>query len=231
MAKNLKNKTANIFRNQLVDIKTDWELIQERENVIFINDIEQYNSLLKKTSKSLGDEEILHYIISDDYSTSSSKGNKYFYPNTALFEIKNLIKHVEGKYKIVYPEASFIKDGVLRDKYTLFLLDKKQTSSNDVLLSATLEFEDKLRKIADLPSSCFSLDLANKSLNPKDGKLEFDDKTKDLEGFYNIVKGFFGFIRGKPHHTKTSLGRSDLYKELIIIDKLLNELNNLKLKQ
>jgi hypothetical protein len=230
---NLKNKLANIFRSQLLQIKDDWQMCQEKSTVIFSSEFYQYNSLLENAKNNLNDNEILTYQLSDEYLNSSDKGNKFIFPNTALFQIKNLLKHIEGNYKIsMYPEASFINDRVLKDKYLLFLLDKKQTPSCDVLSSVTLEFEDRLRRIANLPNSCIGMDLVNKSLNPKTGKLEFKDKTaKEFEGYYNLVKGFFDFIRGKPHHVKVIIGRSELYKEIVFIDKLLNEFNNLILKK
>lgn len=229
MSLSLKNKNANIFRNQLLEIKEDWELRKKRKDVIWSNEICHYNLLLKKAGTDLSDPEIYHYTISDEYLNSSAKGNKFIYPDTPLFQIKNLLIHIEGNYKInMFPEVSFIQNKFLKDKYLLFLLDKKQNPAHEVLNAATLEFEDNLRKIADLPDSCIGKDLINRSISPTTGNLTLTNRTtKEQEGFYNMAKGTIDFIRGKPNHVKIILNRGELYRNLIIIDKLLFEFNNL----
>lgn len=223
-----KSKNANILYSQLIGIKEDWETRKESSGIIFHDELSQYNTLLDNASGLLIDPDIISYKASDEFLSSSAKGNKYIYPNVPLLQIRNLKKYLEGKYKILSPEISFIKDPFLKDKYSLYLLDRRRNSASDTLVAITLELEDRLRRKAMLPETSTGTDLANKALSPITGKLTFDGRSKkEIEGYYNLVKGYFDFIRGKPHHVKEDLGREALYKEIILTDKLISEINNL----
>ena len=223
-----QNKIAGVFYTQLQSMKTDWEEYVRNNIIIFEPELKRYNSLLQKASEQLCDPDILHYRESLEELNSSTK-ESYAFARGPLLNIKNLIFHLEGTYNFSkYQEVSFIKDQFLKDKYLLYLLDKKSNTSGDVLLSVTTEFETRLREKAKLPISCTTIDLANKALNPKDGVLILNwGIEKDREGFYNMVKGYFDFIRGKPHHERAVISRSVLYKRIVVTDCLFDEFNNL----
>ncbi len=226
-----KKQKANVLYVQLLAIEDGFNQREKENGVIFHTELSEYNALLENSSNDLGGD-ICKYAVSDNYLTTSAKGNKFVYPSGILFQVKCLLKYLEVKYKISAPETSFINDQFLKDKYSLYVRDRKRYTASDTLLSVTLEFEDRLRRMAELPSESTGIDLANRALHPRTGALTLVGmSSKDAEGYYNIVKGLFDFVRGGHHHIKNEIGRQPLFQKIIFIDMALGQFSNLIRKE
>jgi len=216
----------------LLNFEKKWKESPETGDVIFSNEFERYNILIENFSEGVNDINARLYEINQDSVITSSSGNPYVYTSNCISQLELLKIYLEHKYELIPAEISMIKDDQLKDQYSLYLTRRTKVEAKKISQHIMTLIEDNLRSLnGDVVSEMWGVKLVDRVLNPAHGThhiAECNDTEK--EGFYNFVKGYFNFTRGRPSHGGVEVSRGELFRQIMIADKIIIEFKKLTKK-